>query len=79
MTGFDWHARAACRDMDSGIFFEGRTDYAREICEGCPVRNRCLEYAVVTNQSFGVWGGTTPAMRRKIRKQIGETNGQSQR
>jgi WhiB family transcriptional regulator, redox-sensing transcriptional regulator len=33
------------------------------ICMACPVRAECLNYAITTDQSEGVWGGTTPSQR----------------
>lgn len=47
---------------------------AKAVCNGtydgkeCPLRAACLEFAVVNNERFGVWGGTTPDERREIRK-----------
>lgn len=37
------------------------------ICRACPVRRECLQWAIDTNQKFGVWGGLTPNQRRKRR------------
>ncbi len=31
--------------------------YAAWACEGCPVRDECLTYAIETRQLHGVWGG----------------------
>jgi WhiB family redox-sensing transcriptional regulator len=41
----------------------------REEKDPCPVRQDCLEYALTFdyNEDFGVFGGTTPGFRRKIR------------
>lgn len=36
------------------------------ICEACPVRNMCAEYAIEQREEFGIWGGTTPAQRRSL-------------
>lgn len=30
---------------------------AQEICASCPVRVRCLDYALSENLEWGVWGG----------------------
>lgn len=30
---------------------------AQEFCEDCPVRQRCLRFALETQQLWGVWGG----------------------
>jgi WhiB family redox-sensing transcriptional regulator len=42
---------------------------AKEICSGCPVRTECLDFAITSNQEFGVWGGTSEDERRVLRRQ----------
>ncbi len=39
------------------------TSGALRLCEGCMVVTECLDYALTTNQEFGVWGGMTPTQR----------------
>lgn len=66
-----WHAKAACREEDSALFFpeKGQTgERARAICAGCPVREPCYEFAV-SNRLVGIWGGSTGKDRRKARSQ----------
>lgn len=43
-------------------------ELARATCAGCPVKEECLEYALVNNERWGVWGGTTPPERAAMRK-----------
>ena len=38
------------------------------LCATCPVRAQCLEYALRNKESHGIWGGTTPEERRRIRR-----------
>ena len=72
----DWRARAACRDTAPDLFFPvGVTGQAidqiaaaKAVCGRCPVKAACLEFALVTNQESGVWGGTTEDERRRIRR-----------
>lgn len=40
---------------------------AREICFRCPVMAKCLKVGLY--EDFGIWGGTTPAQRIKIRRE----------
>ena len=41
-----------------------------EICFSCIHRQDCLDFALENREVHGIWGGTTPAMRRRIiRKQ----------
>lgn len=58
---------------------ENREAEVAKYCHGmdgsrpCPVRLECLEYALVTRQDNGVWGGTTEKERIHIRKQRRKT------
>jgi len=64
---------AACKDKPAEWFFPQAHDWvpevARSICEGCPIKDACRDFAVNTNQEYGIWGGTSPEDRRKIRRQ----------
>lgn len=68
----DWRQRAACRHEDPDLFFpigtSGpallQTERAKAVCGRCPVREPCLEWAVNTDQTLGVWGGTSEEERR---------------
>jgi WhiB family redox-sensing transcriptional regulator len=40
----------------------------REMCEACPVRGECLDFALADESITGLWGGTTDAERREIRR-----------
>lgn len=49
---------------------------AKSICARCPVKPECLVYGMSGEHgAWGVWGGTTPNERRKIRrlKRFGDT------
>jgi WhiB family redox-sensing transcriptional regulator len=76
MSKLDWQDEGLCRDMDTDVFFgagDQMTDrevaIARVICDRCPVKSECRDYAVGTNQKAGVWGGTTPSGRMRLRSQ----------
>jgi len=43
-------------------------DEARSICQGCPVRLKCLAEAQLRKERFGMWGGLTPIERRRIER-----------
>ncbi len=69
----NWRQDAACRSLPDSMFFLAGDDFAgmkraKAVCEQCPVIDDCLEFAVLTNQSLGIWGGTTPNERRQIRR-----------
>jgi WhiB family redox-sensing transcriptional regulator len=74
----DWMGKAACKDMiGDEIFYPSpgaeakevrlrREAQAKAICAQCNVANECLDFAVSTRQSDGIWGGTTPEERRNL-------------
>ncbi len=70
----EWKARAACADYPHALFFPapdtsaGEIEHAKAICSVCPVIDLCLEYSLETNQRSGIWGGTTEAERRSLRR-----------
>ena len=72
----DWRDEAACRQLDTELFFpvghtgpaEEQIATAKRVCGECPVQARCLEFAVTTNQEFGVWGGRDEEERRQLRR-----------
>ena len=46
---------------------------AKRICAACPVRAKCLEYALSGADTWrgittGIWGGTTPRERSRLRQ-----------
>jgi WhiB family transcriptional regulator, redox-sensing transcriptional regulator len=66
-----WKTDAACRDEDQDLFFPGSDIYvdpiAVAICGACPVCEECLEYSLVNNEEYGIWAGTSPYQRRRIK------------
>lgn len=72
----DWRVEAACRHTDPDLFFPiGATGpaldqiaAAKAVCQQCPSREPCLEFALITNQECGVWGGASEEERRAIRR-----------
>ena len=61
-----WRFAAACRGEDSAYFFppshleeraerRAREGYAKGLCAKCPVRAECLDYAMSTRESHGIW------------------------
>ena len=73
----DWRDNSACRDTDPDLFFPVGTtgpaieqiENAKAVCRVCDVQKSCLEYALVTNQDSGIWGGTSEEERRALRRQ----------
>lgn len=71
-----WRDRAACRTVSMEVFFpvgvvgEAEIQIARAklVCSTCAVRSECLEFALRTNQEYGVWGGANEEERRVLRR-----------
>jgi len=73
----DWQF-AACSELEveesDPLFFAGQgqsrlANQARAICAVCEVQGECLEFALRNPEEteYGVWGGTTPGERRRLR------------
>ena len=77
-----WQFDAACRGKDSTLFFapnyferrdekDAREARAKAFCRRCPVREPCLDYALRTRETHGVWGGSNEMERRQLlRRQL---------
>ncbi|MEX2032907.1 MAG: WhiB family transcriptional regulator [Dehalococcoidia bacterium] len=68
-----WRVHARCRGLSPSLFFPPEEDGenvedAKQICSECFVRDQCLASALEANEAFGVWGGTTPRERRRIKR-----------
>lgn len=70
----DWEG-AACHGLDVNVFFPGigenhKAKAAVLICSTCPIRQRCLEFALQwsTRDCPGIWGGTTERHRAQLRR-----------
>lgn len=77
-----WMAQAVCIEADPEAFYpdhagpgkRAREAEAKMICGECPVRLRCLEWALVwdaatAGESWGIHGGLNGLERDKLRKQ----------
>lgn len=67
-----WQADALCAQTDPEAFFPekgGSTRDAKRVCNECPVREACLDYAMENDERFGIWGGLSERERRRLRKQ----------
>lgn len=74
MNEAHWRDFAGCRDDTEGLFFPDETDLgsinaAKAVCSSCPVQDDCLAYAIESNQTEGIWAGTTGKERRRIRRE----------
>ena len=72
VDGLAWQDLANCRGADPDLFFPERgasTRTAKSICRECTVREECLEFAIVSSEKFGIWGGLSERERRRIRRE----------
>ena len=68
----EWTAEGRCRGMDPQVFFPSDgigVQAATAICRDCPVREPCLEYALVNRIQHGVFGGESERSRERILRQ----------
>ena len=67
----NWQERALCAQTDPEAFFPekgGSTREAKRVCLSCDVRGECLEYALMHDERFGIWGGLSERERRRLKR-----------
>lgn len=67
ILSMEWQRSAGCLGMDGEMWFPSdRTCVeAKRICNMCSVRKECLEYSLLTEQEWGLWGGIGQRQRRR--------------
>lgn len=78
----DWRDDAECRRHAPDLWFpigdnqlaRAQAAEAKSICGRCPVRIRCLSWALETRQDQGVWGGMTEKERLALHKRRSGTS-----
>lgn len=71
MMDTTWMANGNCAHRPPELFFPSDgvgVDRARKVCVDCPVKEPCLEYALINRVDHGVWGGCSERERRRILK-----------
>lgn len=76
----DWREAALCRPavhkrpemfyplgIEKGYTTAPAVEAGKAFCKPCPVRERCLAYALKRGEEWGIWGGLTPAERKHLR------------
>lgn len=67
-----WKVNANCIGTDTEAWFVDNGEYdvdtLSRICDNCPVKQECYNYAL-TYDMLGYWAGTTAAQRRRVRRQ----------
>lgn len=71
-----WTTRAACRTEDPELFWpaaernpwdQQQIEKAKAVCNACPVKADCLEWALANEPDEGVWGAHTGRERSELR------------
>ena len=76
----DWLTAGSCAGADPDDFFppswpedrlvrREREARALAVCETCPVVAACLEHALATGVTHGIWGGRTEVQRARLRRE----------
>jgi WhiB family redox-sensing transcriptional regulator len=66
-----WRRLRACEGHDVQAFFApvGQIEqWVFDLCNSCPVKKPCLDFALSYGCDYGVYGGTTGRQRLVIRK-----------
>lgn len=66
-----WADEARCLQAEPDTFFPekgGSTREAKRICNDCPVKPECLDYALENDERFGIWGGLSERERRRLKR-----------
>lgn len=66
---------ALCRQVDPEMWFpekgrSGNVNAAKAVCRACPLYQPCFEAALYLDVD-GIWAGTSPKERVKIRRTLG--------
>lgn len=76
----DWREDALCADNpdvqpdewfrlgETRTYDRKHLEMLRSVCRVCPVQAQCLEWAIEHEPDWGVWAGTTPTDRAKLRR-----------
>jgi WhiB family redox-sensing transcriptional regulator len=65
-----WMENATCTSSDPDLWFSSNPfeiEAAKKSCRSCPVRDKCLEFALENNERYGVWGEKSPTQRERIK------------
>lgn len=66
-----WREDALCRQTDAELFFPergGSSRDAKDVCLSCEVQPECLDFALDTNQTHGIWGGVSERELRRLHR-----------
>lgn len=65
----EWMAVGACRFVDPDLFYSERNNLTRDpkrVCARCAVAEQCLQWALITDEPHGIWGGQSAGERKSL-------------
>jgi WhiB family redox-sensing transcriptional regulator len=65
-----WYKDSLCKDLPTKLWYQfdaEKDKFAKKICNRCPVRTQCLQFAL-DNHETGVWGGLNDMDRKRLRR-----------
>lgn len=65
---WDWAPQGLCTKSSTSQYFgnDGDKNIAKMLCGMCPVISQCLAWAIIYDESSGIWGGLTENERKKL-------------
>lgn len=63
------HGDPVCSQTDPEEWFPEKganNAQARKICNECPLKDPCLQFALLNNEPYGIWGGKSSKARQKM-------------
>jgi WhiB family redox-sensing transcriptional regulator len=69
---------ALCKEIDPDLWFPSNENsrvkssyeamnYAKSVCARCPIVVQCLAHALSNKEEHGIWGGSSPNERKRIK------------
>jgi len=72
-TSSDWRDSAACAGLPVRWWFPEPGEDCKQavtVCNTCPVKTECLQYALDNGERHGIYGGTTARQRQQLRRRL---------
>lgn len=67
--GLEEYGEPACSQSDPDEWFPdqgGSSSHAKKVCNECPLKDPCLQFALLNNEIHGIWGGVSAKNRQKM-------------
>lgn len=80
-NSLEWQRDGLCNQTDPEAFFpeyERDGKAAKAVCKECPVKQKCFDYAVSNQETFGIWGGVDFTIRRTEKERLDDYRQQSE-